>query len=62
MSMIACYQMVDEKIINELLGKPADEVLETIEELQEKEGHIMGWRGFIPPFSLVKNSVKIVKV
>lgn len=35
MGMIACYQMAEDEMINELLKKNAEEIFETIEELQE---------------------------
>ncbi len=35
MGMIACYQMIEDEMINELLKKTAEEIFETIEELQE---------------------------
>lgn len=41
MGMIACYQMVDYKMINELLEKSVEEVFEAIEELQEMEGTVL---------------------
>lgn len=41
MGMIACYQMVDDEVIAELLNKDADEVFEEIEALQETEGAVL---------------------
>lgn len=41
MGMIACYQMVDDKFVNKLLGKTAEEVFEDIEELQEEDVDIL---------------------
>ena len=41
MGMVACYQMADKKMINELLNKTAEEVYETVEELQEMEENVL---------------------
>lgn len=39
--MIACYQMVDEEMINELLEKSEEDVFEEIEELQEMDEAVL---------------------
>ncbi len=41
MGMIACYQMADDKFVNELLDKSAEEVFEEIEELQEMDAAVL---------------------
>ena len=37
MGMIACYQMVEESMLKELLEKNNEELFEEIEELQEED-------------------------
>lgn len=41
MGMIACYQMADAEVLNELQEKDADELFEAIEELQEEDEAVL---------------------
>lgn len=41
MGMIACYQMVDAEVLNDLQDKDADNLFEAIEELQEEDEAVL---------------------
>ena len=41
MGMIACFQMVDNQCISQLLEKDEDELFEIIEEMQEDDDSVL---------------------